>query len=119
MKDKTVNTVDRSVKIALNKKPFGTKQLKRLTLVETEDVKQEIEIYHCLEYLIPLKSGEINVYAKDDIRIKGKDGNEAKIERKPEAKSYKKPDLQRKNIFTKYVLPIATGIVVPLIVAAL
>ena len=92
------------------------KQLKRLTLVETEDVKEEIEIYHCLEYLIPLKSGEINVYAKDDIRIKGKDGNEAKIERKPEAKSYKKPDLQRKKIFEKYVLPIG-GIVVKVLVA--
>ena len=95
------------------------KQLKRLTLVETEDVEQEIEIYHCLEYLIPLKSGEINVYAKDDIRIKGKDGNEAKIERMPESKCYTKPDLQRKKIFEKYVLPIATGIVVPIIVAAL
>ena len=89
--------------------------MKKLTLVESEDEEQ---VYHCLEYLIPLRSREINVYAKDDIRIKGKDGNETKIDRKPVAKSYKKSDLQRKKIFQKYVLPIAT-IVGPLIAAAL
>ena len=89
--------------------------MKKLTLVESEDEEQ---VYHCLEYLIPLRSREINVYAKDDIRIKGKDGNEAKIERKPEEKSYTKPDLQRKKIFEKYVLPIA-GIVVKVLVAVL
>ena len=89
--------------------------MKKLVLVNKEDEKQEV--YHCLKYWIPLKSGEIYVYAKDDIRIRDKNGIEKKIEEKPEVITYQKADIRTKNVFEKYVLPILTVVAVPLIVA--
>ena len=89
--------------------------MKKLVLGDIED--QEQEVFHCLKYWIPLKSGDIYVYAKDDVRIKDKNGIEKKIEEKPEVITYQKADIRTKNVFEKYVFPILTGVVVPLIVA--
>ena len=84
-------------------------------MVDIED--QEQKLFHCLKYWIPLKTSEIYVYAKDDIRIKDKNGDEKKIEEKPEGVTYKKADLKKKNVFLKYVLPTLGMVVVPIIVA--
>ena len=88
-----------------------------MVVSEAEDPeKEDVSVYNCLKYQIPLKSGEINVYAENDIRIRDENGHEKKLE-KGEKVGYKKDHLKKKNIFLKYVLPSLSMVVVPIIVA--